>query len=58
MNFIMELFKTASGQNRKKALNNTAEMTKKIRLSNSARSIDKTIGYLSDNAVKIGYKVR
>ena len=58
MAFITDFFKTKSGQNRKNALKNTSEMAKKIRLSNSARSINKTIAYLGDNSVKVGYKVK
>ena len=58
MAFFANLFKTKSGQNRKSALRNTEEMTKKIRLSNRARSINKTIAYLSDNSVRVGYKVK
>ena len=58
MAFFISLFKTTSGQSRKSALKNTAEITKRIRLSNSTRSINKTIAYLSDNSVRVGYKVK
>ena len=58
MRILADLFETGSGQSRKDAKKNATEMTKKIRLSNSARSIDKTIGYLTDNSIKIGYKVK
>ena len=51
MRILADLFETGSGQSRKDAKKNAAEMTKKIRLSNSARSIDKTIGYLTDNSM-------
>ena len=58
MALFVNLFKTTSGQNRKSALKNTAEMAKRIRLSDSTRSINKIIAYLSDNSVRVGYKVK
>lgn len=58
MAIFLNPIKTTNGQNRKEALKNSSEMIKKIRLSNSARSIDRTIEYLSEKAVKVGYKVK
>ena len=58
MAFFVSLFKTTSGQSRESALKNAAEMAKRIRLSDGTRSIDKTVAYLSDNSVRVGYKVK
>ncbi len=44
------------GQRRKEAVEETRKMARDIRLSNCARSIDETIGFLKKHNIEVSYK--
>jgi len=56
-NKILRFILGEGSQRRKEAVEETKKMAKEIRLSNSARDIDETIGYLIEHKIDVNFKV-